>query len=318
VIDFRYFLVTIVAIFFALAVGIVLGSGPLENTINGAVVGTNTQLAQQKIALQNEIAALKAQQSGQDKFASSIEPAMVADLLAGDNVTLLVLPGADAGDVKASADVIEEAGGTVAGTITVTDAWTDPAQRDVLGQLTISLAPSNVDLPSDPYEAAAAVLSSALVDKSDHAASRLSPTDAGIVAGYQEAKFITLGGDNPNDIRRGSLAVIVAAPVDTGADVTALADQDATLLPFADSLRQNSQGVVAAGPPSSAQPGGYLSVVRDSTLSGEVSTDDLLPDAIGRVVLVLALQEQRNGGSGHYGTGPGADTVVPPVATPTP
>ena len=138
------------------------------------------------------------------------------------------------------------------------------------------------------------------------------------MAGYEEGRFITLGGDNPSDLRRGTVAVIVAPPVDSGADVATLADQDDALLPLSDSLYQASQGVVAAGPSSAAQPGGYLGAVRDSTLSGEVSTDDLLPASVGRVVLVLALQEQLNGGSGHYGTGPGADTVVPPVTAPTP
>ena len=215
-IDFRYFLVTIVAIFFALAVGIVLGSGPLETTINGAIQGQTNQLVTQKRALQDTIAQLNSQQASQDNFTKAIEPAVVSGLLAGQSVTLLVLPGASADDVRASNDVVVEAGASVGGTITVTDAWSDPAQRDVLTQLTASLAPASEHLPSDPYEAAATVLSSALVDKVDHGTNRLSPTDAGIVAGYQEAKFVTLGGDNPSDIRRGTVAVIVAPPVDPG------------------------------------------------------------------------------------------------------
>lgn len=317
-IDFRYFLVTIVAIFFALAVGIVLGSGPLENTINGAIQGQTTELVNQKRALQDEVTQLKSDQAAQATFTAAIEPAVVDGLLSGQSVTLLVLPGASPDDVRASNDVVLEAGATVGATVTVTDAWTDPEQRDVLSQLTASLAPPGQHLPSDTYEAAAAVLSAALVDKVDHGTNRLSPTDAGIVAGYEEGRFITLGGDNPSDLRRGTVAVIVAPPVDSGADVATLADQDDALLPLSDSLYQASQGVVAAGPSSAAQPGGYLGAVRDSTLSGEVSTDDLLPASVGRVVLVLALQEQLNGGSGHYGTGPGADTVVPPVTAPTP
>jgi len=318
VIDFRYFLVTIVAIFFALAVGIVLGSGPLENTINGAIQNQTNQLAAQKQALQEQVAQLESDQKAQQTFTQAIEPAVVAGVLTGRSVTLLVLPGASPDDIRASSDVVDEAGGSVGGTVTVTDAWTDPAQRDVLQQLTASLAPATLRLPSDPYEAAAAVLSTALVDKVDHGTNRLSPTDAGILAGYQEGGFVTLGGDDPSTIRRGTVTVIVAAPVDTGADVTALANQDASLLPLSDSFYRAGQGVVAAGPPSAAQPGGYLSAVRDSTLSGQVSTDDLMPTPVGRTVLVLALQEQLNGGSGHYGTGPGADTVVPPVTTPTP
>jgi len=318
VIDFRYFLVTIVAIFFALAVGIVLGSGPLETTINGAIQGQTDQLVAQKRALQDQVAQLESDVNARDTFTKAMEPVIVEGTLTGRAVTLVALPGASPDDVRASNDVVTEAGATVGGTVTITPSWTDPGQRDVLQQLTTSLAPATQQLPSDPYQAAAAVLSGALMDKVNHGSDRLSPDDAGVLAGYQEGGFITLGGDDPSTVRKGTLAVVVAAPVDSGADTTFLGDENASLLPLSDELYRNGQGAVAAGPGSAAQPGGYLSAVRDSTLSGQVSTVDLLPEAIGRVVLVFALEEQINGGSGHYGTGPGADSVAPPVTTATP
>lgn len=317
-IDFRYFLVTIVAIFFALAVGIVLGSGPLETTINGAIQGQTDQLVAQKRALQDQVAQLESDVNARDTFTKAMEPVIVEGTLTGRAVTLVALPGASPDDVRASNDVVTEAGATVGGTVTITPSWTDPGQRDVLQQLTTSLAPATQQLPSDPYQAAAAVLSGALMDKVNHGSDRLSPDDAGVLAGYQEGGFITLGGDDPSTVRKGTLAVVVAAPVDSGADTTFLGDENASLLPLSDELYRNGQGAVAAGPGSAAQPGGYLSAVRDSTLSGQVSTVDLLPEAIGRVVLVFALEEQINGGSGHYGTGPGADSVAPPVTTATP
>ena len=317
-IDFRYFLVTIVAIFFALAVGIVLGSGPLETTINGAIQGQTDQLVAQKRALQDQVAQLESDVNARDTFTKAMEPVIVEGTLTGRAVTLVALPGASPDDVRASNDVVTEAGATVGGTVTITPSWTDPGQRDVLQQLTTSLAPATQQLPSDPYQAAAAVLSGALMDKVNHGSDRLSPDDAGVLAGYQEGGFITLGGDDPSTVRKGTLAVVVAAPVDSGADTTFLGDENASLLPLSDEFYRNGQGAVAAGPGSAAQPGGYLSAVRDSTLSGQVSTVDLLPEAIGRVVLVFALEEQINGGSGHYGTGPGADSVAPPVTTATP
>ena len=317
-IDFRYFLVTIVAIFFALAVGIVLGSGPLETTINGAIQGQTDQLVAQKRALQDQVAQLESDVNARDTFTKAMEPVIVEGTLTGRAVTLVALPGASPDDVRASNDVVTEAGATVGGTVTITPSWTDPGQRDVLQQLTTSLAPATQQLPSDPYQAAAAVLSGALMDKVNHGSDRLSPDDAGVLAGYQEGGFITWGGDDPSTVRKGTLAVVVAAPVDSGADTTFLGDENASLLPLSDELYRNGQGAVAAGPGSAAQPGGYLSAVRDSTLSGQVSTVDLLPEAIGRVVLVFALEEQINGGSGHYGTGPGADSVAPPVTTATP
>jgi len=45
VIDFRYHLVSIAAVFLALAVGIVLGSGPLKDDISGFLEDRTAQLA---------------------------------------------------------------------------------------------------------------------------------------------------------------------------------------------------------------------------------------------------------------------------------
>ena len=49
-IDFRYHLVSLVAVFLALSVGIVLGAGPLKGKIDSGVSSTLT----------NEVAALRA------------------------------------------------------------------------------------------------------------------------------------------------------------------------------------------------------------------------------------------------------------------
>ena len=44
VIDFRYHLVSIIAIFFALATGIILGAGPLDEQVNETLVDQIPQL----------------------------------------------------------------------------------------------------------------------------------------------------------------------------------------------------------------------------------------------------------------------------------
>jgi hypothetical protein len=59
VIDFRYHVVSIVAVFIALAVGIVLGSGPLKDDISGFLEDRTEQLAQEKVELQGEVSALR-------------------------------------------------------------------------------------------------------------------------------------------------------------------------------------------------------------------------------------------------------------------
>ena len=92
-INFRYHVVSIIGIFIALAVGVVLGAGPLQSRIQAGVstssstAATDPQLSAQADA---EAAGLKA-------LASSA----LSGSLAGAKVALVVLPGASDDDVSA-------------------------------------------------------------------------------------------------------------------------------------------------------------------------------------------------------------------------
>ena len=59
-IDFRYHLVSIVSIFLALAVGIVLGAGPLKEDLGNTLTRELTQLRQDKTDLRGELTAAPA------------------------------------------------------------------------------------------------------------------------------------------------------------------------------------------------------------------------------------------------------------------
>ncbi|MBN9375395.1 MAG: copper transporter, partial [Cellulomonas sp.] len=65
-VDFRYHLVSLVAVFLALACGIALGAGPLRDAIGDTVSGRNAALTAQNAQLTKERDAATADQRAAD------------------------------------------------------------------------------------------------------------------------------------------------------------------------------------------------------------------------------------------------------------
>ena len=77
-------------------------------------------------------------------------------------------------------------------------------------------------------------------------------------------------------------------------------------------LDHAGKGAVVAGVTGSAAPGGVVASLRgDAATRAAVSGVDSLDLPAGRVAVVLALAQQKAGGHGQYGSGPGADAPVP-------
>jgi hypothetical protein len=128
-IDFRYHLVSLVAVFLALAVGIVLGAGPLKDPIGATLTRSVQQLRNDQAALSQQLKTAQAGIDNRDKFVAGIQPALVADQLGGRSVVVVTLPGSDNDAVKPLTDAITAAGANVTGTIDVQNAWVDPADN---------------------------------------------------------------------------------------------------------------------------------------------------------------------------------------------
>ena len=104
-ITLRHHLLTIVAVFLALAAGIVLGGGPLSDV--GPTVATSGQ--EQEAAPVED----RAQTDYTESVVSALGPATVAGRLAERSVALVTVPGADEQVVTALAEQVSAAGGTV-------------------------------------------------------------------------------------------------------------------------------------------------------------------------------------------------------------
>jgi hypothetical protein len=117
VIDFRYHLVSIIAVFIALAVGIVLGSGPLKPTIDQALTSRYEQLQQDKQNLRGEIEALQNENDYYEESAQTTAPLVIGNRLTGRTAVVVVLPGADAKLADAMTKTMSAASATITGRV---------------------------------------------------------------------------------------------------------------------------------------------------------------------------------------------------------
>ena len=165
-IDFRYHLVSIVAVFLALAVGIVLGSTELRGAAFTALEGTSNALSHKLDAANNENSALQQEVSGDQAFAQAAEPVLLAHLLDGKRAVVITAPGAPSAVVNGITTALGDAGATVSGQVALSAKFADTSASNLslLDQLTQRVAPSGLTLANGtPQQQAAQVLASALV-----------------------------------------------------------------------------------------------------------------------------------------------------------
>ena len=126
-IDFRYHLVSLISVFVALAVGIVLGAGPLNEPIARGLTQRVQQLQDDRDAKADQLRTAQVGITNRDTFITQMQPGVVADQLGGRSVVLVTLPGFDPDAVKPVTTAITEAGAKVTGRVDVQNAWVDPS-----------------------------------------------------------------------------------------------------------------------------------------------------------------------------------------------
>jgi copper transport outer membrane protein MctB len=311
-IDFRYHVVSLVSVFLALAVGIVLGAGPLQGRLGDTLSKEVSGLRKDKVNLNTQVRDMTANANEQNKFVEATTPALVTNRLSAHSVTLVRLPGSSDGMAKNITDELTTAGATINGTIKITKNWTDPTKKQFRDDLAKSLAPlSRTEVPAGASqdEGLASVLARGLVVADVGAAGKQDSSATTALQSLKTAGLVDYSGTEP---KPSTLAVVLAGPP-TPDESTDLAKAEATSYAIlARALDAQSAGVVAAAAPTGADAGGTLAAIRtDKQASESVSTVDDVDQPMGLVTLVVAFREQLNSGAGQYGIGDGATKIMP-------
>jgi hypothetical protein len=316
-IDFRYHLVSIVSIFLALAVGIVLGAGPLKEDIGTQLTQQTTALRADKAQLRAELDAEKKGTAARDSFSSAVAPTIMENKLAGKTIALVIAPGADSDLVKSTTAALVAAGAKVGSTTTLTDAWADPAKRTFRNTLANQLA-ALVKAPlavNSPDQLATTVLARAILGGKDQSTERIDPSASAALDGLSAGDLVKV---SPDQIVPSSAAVIVGGPV-KGATKE---DTDARLASYVQlvrSLDAAGSGVVAVSGSNTTNRTLSTDLVaavrKDADAVKVASTVDDADLSMGLVTFVLALAQQYSGGNGQYGLAADAKAIAPDIAT---
>ena len=127
-IDFRYHLVSLISVFLALAVGVVLGAGPLQNSLGTALNDQVTALRENRNATQAKLEQTETAVNERDSYITQAATSLLPGTLASKNVAMVLLPDAKAEDADAIAAQLKNAGATVTGRVSLTSTWACPGR----------------------------------------------------------------------------------------------------------------------------------------------------------------------------------------------
>lgn len=291
-INFRYHVVSIIGIFIALAVGVVLGAGPLQRTINAGVNPSSSQVSSDP----QLVAQADAEAAGLKALAAST----LSGSLTGSQIALVVMPGASDDDVAAIRSTLTDAGASIVGRVTLSENW----QSTSMSQYRTTL-------------------STTLASHLESGAAKTASADG--VVGYSIVQVLTSTGSETDLLRQiltdksTPLMTIDEDPAGTATTLVAVGPRaqtgttDTSVSPSPDAwsglaLAVGSTSGVLVGDASSRDA--MISKVRSSAT--QVTTVDSVGTTLACVSTALALS-QKSAGAHAYGVGNGAQSVLPTV-----
>jgi hypothetical protein len=318
-IDFRYHLVSIVSIFLALAVGIVLGAGPLQGELGDTLSKEVAGLRQDKADLNSQLEEATAGIEARDSYIGESNPLVLADALQDRRVAVVVLPGSDAGVVEATTATLRSAGAAVVSTASVADTWVsadaattaarDTAVREAATTAGVDVSDSGSVSPRDIL--LATLLTTPARDDADAVAPSVSQAALDALAAADLVEIDTEGFDLAD-------LVVVVAGVSTQGDLEAQRQAAERWVDLTIALDARSAGTLVAGESTTAGDGVFVldSVRNDETATEGVSTVDNAASSLGQASIAHGLVEQITGEVGQYGLSEGADAPYAPLPAP--
>jgi hypothetical protein len=303
--------VSLIAVFMALATGILVGSSLLNQSLIDSQRSTIASFAAEKDSLRKDLAGAQGEVNYRDNYLASLHSTLLTGRLIGHRVVLVVAPGAARRDVDALAKTFTEAGAQLVGRVHISDDFFAAAD-DPAGATKAALreaAIKRLALPDVKSKTPEAQLAGALLTK--EAARSLEPAADALLTGLDADGLISR--DQVTD--RGDLAVLICG---TPPDKPTPVDDRTTagLVKVAAALDAAGGGAVVAGPSDGAADGLLAAVRRDGAVSAMVSTVDGVESPFGQVAAAYALVEQIAGGAGQYGAADSGDAALPQFRAP--
>lgn len=308
-ISLRSHAISLAAVFLALAVGVVLGSGLFADTVLSGLRNDKADLRTEIETLTDEKNELNEKLSAAGEFDGLMAPRILRDTLRDKSVVIFRTPDAADDDVDAVSRVVAQGGAGVTGTITLTTQFVDANSSEKL-----------LSVVNSPIVPAGRQLSTTSVDQGSQAGdllgiALLTGKDPAVPDEQRETVLATLRDTGFISYDQAGIGAADTAVIVTGGSLGDDAgNRGSTVARFAAALAPHGGGTVLAGRDGSATGTAAVAVTRsDAALSGAVTTVDDIGAESGRITTALALGELLRGGQpGRYGIGQGATSVTVP------
>lgn len=303
-ISLRYHIVTIVAVFLALAVGTLVGGAFVQPVLQRQLEERTDELSAALSERRQEIDELRAQLDAVNSFAGDAAPYLTTNRLLGERVVIVAQEGIEDALIGQTQRSLVDAGASL---VAVVSAGRELGSEDpeTLAQLAEAIGSTSTPA-EDLGPLAATMLADRLANGSGGASAeedvlaRLLSQGflASIGSGLSEGTLAEVGAD-------GQIVVVLAG----GANETPALPLDAFTLPLVERLAE-LEVPLAAGE-SSTTPVPFVAEVRGSGNGSLVTVDDL-DLVVGGAALVLGLDRLLlTGEGGAYGSKDGAEPLPP-------
>ncbi|SCL53531.1 copper transporter [Micromonospora chersina] len=308
-INFRYHVVSLTAVFLALAIGLVVGTAALNGPVADSLKERVNGLSKDNSLMRQSVNNLQKELDMEEDFAAEMAQVVLPGKLSGRRVLVLSLPsGRD--HTEGVVKMLQLAGANVTGRIDVQDKFVNPDSNNNLLELAVTAArPNSVPtsgLPGNGHgvETSSALLASVLLDRPQGQPAVTDADRRAVVQQYVTSGYLT----SENKISGAAEAVVLVSGqpyVDKFS-----AEKDESVVKIAEQF-DRSGAIVVAGMGSAG--GNVVSVVRgDPVLAQTISTVDNANTVQGQLVTSLALVQQlAEKKAGQYGVGDNAAALLP-------
>ncbi|MEH0933308.1 copper transporter [Micromonospora sp. CPCC 205558] len=308
-INFRYHVVSLTAVFLALAIGLVVGTAALNGPLADSLEGQVTGLRKDNQNWRQQVSNMEKQLALEEEFAEEISQVILPGTLTGRRVLVLMLPnGRD--HTEGVLKKLQQAGATITGQVDLQDKFINPDNNSNLLELAVTAArptAQTAGLPGNGHgvETSSALLASVLLDRAQGVAPVSDADRRAVLAAYNNAGYLTT---DSNKVTASAEAVVVVSGqpyVDKDSD-----KRDESVVKIAEQFDRTGSIVVAG---KGSVGGNLVAVVRgDPVLTQTISTVDNANTVQGQVVTTLALVEQlTEKKAGQYGVGDNAPSLLP-------
>jgi Copper transport outer membrane protein, MctB len=302
-INFRYHIVSLMAVFIALSVGIAVGVS-LSPSVDQGLLQQAAQDRKQVADLRAELDRRKALDDYRNAYDDQVGAAVSAGVLNGQRVAMIAMPDAPTDVVRTISNAVIGAGGTVVRDVKVNAEAFDPARtEDVNAALSDYFGPLGLNDTMSPGTRLGVAVGRSIGSKD------VEDRDALAIAVGESLERQGLVTISKEAAAQAQLIVVVTAratePRPTTEELTAHVQFDVGLTTRA--------GVVLAGPNSEDIEGTDVLAARsDPTAVDSLSTVDVADLSSGVTTVVLAGKERLLGRpTQHYGALAKADAPLP-------